>query len=474
MESSTSNLPLYVDLDGTLIKSDLMFESILILLKKNLFFLFAIPVWLLKGRPYLKVQLAKRVQVPIEQVPVNEEFHEFLQKEKDRGRKLVLISASNQTVVEQVSSHFDLFNECFGSNESTNLKANNKLARIQELNNGKSFSYAGNSSADLPIWKESAEVLLVNCSQSLEGKIKTTNAKSFDSAPSQFNKLLETMRPHQWLKNLLVFVPLILSHQINQLDLLFLSIIAYVSFCLCASSVYLLNDMLDLKSDRQHTTKSKRAFAAGDLPLATGFFAGPLLFLMGVLFALLLPQSFLLVLMIYWLLTSLYSFCLKRLFLMDVITLAVLYTMRVIAGSAAISVQTTVWLITFSFFLFLGLALVKRVIELLNVIGEGKQRIEGRAYLYTHIWLLSRIGKASSATAIIVFILYITAPETIQLYSSPLILWLICPLLMYLLFRIWQFAHTQKLEEDPVLFALTDRIGQVIAVVCGALIWLAA
>ena len=159
---------------------------------------------------------------------------------------------------------------------------------------------------------------------------------------------------------------------------------------------------------------------------------------------------------------------------MDVITLAVLYTMRVIAGSAAISVQTTVWLITFSFFLFLGLALVKRVIELLNVIGEGKQRIEGRAYLYTHIWLLSRIGKASSATAIIVFILYITAPETIQLYSSPLILWLICPLLMYLLFRIWQFAHTQKLEEDPVLFALTDRIGQVIAVVCGALIWLAA
>ena len=220
-----------------------MFESILILLKKNLFFLFAIPIWLLKGRPYLKLQLAKRVQVPIEQVPVNAEFHEFLQKEKERGRKLVLISASNQTAVEQVSSHFDLFNECFGSNESTNLKANNKLARIQELNNGESFSYAGNSSEDLPIWKQSAEVLLVNCSQSLERKIKTTNTKSFDSAPSQFNKLLETMRPHQWLKNLLVFVPLILSHQISQLDLLFLSIIAYVSFCLCASSVYLLNDL---------------------------------------------------------------------------------------------------------------------------------------------------------------------------------------------------------------------------------------
>ena len=451
-----------------------MFESILILLKNNLFFLLAIPIWLLKGRSYLKLQLAKRVQIPIDLMPVNKEFHEFLQKEKERGRKLVLISASNQTAVEQASSYFGLFNESFGSNNSTNLKANNKLVKIQELNNGESFSYAGNSSADLPIWKESAEVLLVNCSQSLEGKMKTANTRTFDSAPAQLNKLLEAMRPHQWLKNLLVFVPLILSHQINQLDLLFLSIIAYTSFCLCASSVYLLNDMLDLKSDRLHITKSKRAFASGDLPLATGFLAGPLLFLIGVLSALLLPHSFLSVLLIYWLLTSLYSFYLKRLFLADVITLAVLYTMRIIAGSAAISVQTTVWLITFSFFLFLGLALVKRVTELLNLIREGKQRVEGRPYLNTHLPLLSRIGKASSATAIIVFVLYITAPETTQLYSSPLILWLICPLLMYLLFRIWQFTYKQKLEEDPVLFAITDRIGQGIAVICAVLIWLAA
>ena len=182
----------------------------------------------------MKLQLAKRVQIPIDLMPVNKEFHEFLQKEKERGRKLVLISASNQTAVEQASSYFGLFSKSFGSNNSTNLKANNKLARIQELNNGESFSYAGNSSADLPIWKESAEVMLVNCSQSLEGKIKTTNTRTFDSAPAQFNKLLEAMRPHQWLKNLLVFVPLILSHQINQLDLLFLSIIAYT--CLLYTS----------------------------------------------------------------------------------------------------------------------------------------------------------------------------------------------------------------------------------------------
>ncbi len=465
---------MYVDLDGTLIKSDLTLESILLLLKKNLFFVFAIAFWLLQGRPYLKSQLAKRVQIPIEQVPVNTEFHEFLLQEKQRGRKLVLISASNQNAVEQVNSHFNLFSESIGSDETINLKSANKLAKIQEMSGGESFSYAGNSSADLPIWKEAAEILLVNCRDSIAEKFDTSNSKRFDNPPSQIAKLWQAIRPHQWLKNLLVFVPLVLSHQLNQPDLIILAIIAYISFCLCASSVYLLNDMLDLKSDRRHRSKSRRAFAAGELPLAIGFIAGPFLFLAGVLIALSLPQSFLFVLLIYWLLTSLYSFFLKRLFLVDVFTLAVLYTLRIIAGAAAISVQTTIWLLAFSFFLFLGLALVKRVTELLNVIAEGKQKVDGRAYEDKHLTLLSRIGTVSSAAAIAVFILYITAPETTQLYSTPLVLWLICPLLMFLLFRIWQFAHTQKLEEDPVLFALTDRIGQIIAVACGLLVWIAA
>ncbi|MBM88646.1 MAG: hypothetical protein CMQ41_09745, partial [Gammaproteobacteria bacterium] len=215
------------------------------------------------------------------------------------------------------------------------------------------------------------------------------------------------------------------------------------------------------------------AFASGELSLLAGFFSGPTLFLFALLIALSLPKSFVLILLLYWLLACLYSYLLKRLFLIDVLTLATLYTLRIVAGGAAIAVETTVWLLAFSFFLFLGLALVKRVTELLNVISQGKNNVEGRAYRDNHLSLLSWTGIACSAAAIFVFILYITAPETTNLYSTPIVLWLICPLLVFLLCRIWQFAHAQKLEEDPVLFALTDKTGQVVTIACGILIWIA-
>jgi len=474
LDTSSSNLPLYVDLDGTLIKSDLMFESILLLVKRNLMFILALPFWLLKGRAYLKARLAERVRVSVDQLPVNEEFHAYLKGQKEQGRELILISASNQDVVDDVSSHFNLFSHAIGSGSKLNLKAKNKLAKIKELTEGERFSYAGNSVDDLPIWQEASEALLVNCGNSLAKRVNNEQTNRFDRPPSLFATFLQAMRPHQWLKNLLVFVPLLLSHQLNQTNLLLVSLVAYISFSLCASSVYFLNDLFDLKADRQHQTKRKRAFASGELPLAAGFIGGPILFLAAILIALSLPQTFVVVLLFYWLLTSLYSYYLKTLFLVDVFTLAILYSLRIVAGAAAIAVETTVWLLAFSFFLFLGLALVKRVTELLNVIAEGQSKIEGRAYRDEHLSLLSRIGSASSAAAIVVFILYITAPETTGLYNMPLVLWLICPLLMFLLYRIWQLAHTQKLEEDPVLFALTDRVGQTIAVACGILIWIAA
>lgn len=451
-----------------------MFESMLLLLKKNLLFIFVIPFWFLQGRPHLKLQLAKRVQIPVEQLPLNSEFYSFLEEEKAHGRKLFLISASNEQAVASVNSHFDFFSEAIGSDESTNLKSLNKLNFIKQHNAGANFAYAGNSSADLPIWKEASEAMLVNCSDRLGDSLNAEKIAHFDSPPSLVGNLWQAIRPHQWLKNLLIFVPLVLSHQLDQLELLFLAGIAFISFCLCASSVYILNDLLDLKADRNHHSKSKRAFASGDLPIAIGFIAGPLLFLSGFIIALSLPASFQSVLLLYWLLTSLYSFYLKRVFIIDVLTLAVLYSIRIIAGAAAITVESTVWLLAFSFFLFLGLALVKRVTELLNVVADGNDEIEGRAYRAQHLTLLSRIGTVSSAAAILVFILYITAPETTVLYSQPLVLWLICPLLMYLLYRIWSFAHRRQLEEDPVLFALTDRVGQIIALACGVLVWLAA
>ena len=472
MVNPESSLPLYVDLDGTLIKSDLMFESMLLLVKQNLLYFLLIPFWLLKGRANLKHQLAQRIEVPVERLPLNGEFLAWLQEQKNNGRALTLISASNQDSVSKVSEHFALFDAAIGSDATTNLKAGNKLACIQEINVG-GFAYAGNSSADLPIWSAAQQVVMVNCSDALVKRLGNPAILRFDRTTSSLQKLWQAMRPHQWLKNLLVFVPLVLSHQLTQPGLVVLALVGFVSFSLCASSVYLLNDMLDLSSDRMHHNKRSRPFASGELPLAVGFLGAPGILIAAFVVALLLPTDFISVLFIYWLLTSLYSFFLKRLFLLDVSTLAVLYTLRIVAGAAAISVVTTNFLIAFSVFLFFGLAIVKRVTELVNLEGTEFAAADGRAYTPEHMRILYLLGGASSLIAVLIFAFYINAPDTTRLYDSPTVLWLICPLLLFLLARIWQHARAGKLDEDPVLFAITDHVSQLITVLCGVLIWLA-
>ena len=443
-------------------------------IKRNFLYLLLIPFWFLRGRPYLKQQLAQRINVPLDYLPVNEEFFRFLKQEKIKGRPITLISASNQEVVSQVSDHFQLFDNAFGSNDRINLKAENKLKRIRELNTG-AFSYAGNSSADLPIWIEAQEAIMVNCNESLEQRLRknTTAILRFDNATPFPLKLWQAMRPHQWLKNLLLFVPLVLAHRINDPTLLLQTTIGFLSFSFCASSVYLLNDMLDLNSDRQHHSKYRRPFASGELSLPVGCVAVPVLLLSAFAVGSLLPRNFVETLFLYWIVTSFYSFFLKRLFLIDVITLAILYTMRIAAGAAAVSLTITSFLIAFSLFLFLGLGLVKRVTELVNLEKSDKDEAEGRAYSKNHIDSLTIIGVGSNLFAVLVFAFYTAAPDTTRLYSSPPILWLICPLLLCLLVRIWKQAREGKLDEDPVLFAITDRVSQLITVLSGLLLWLA-
>lgn len=475
MSNSLSQPTLYVDLDGTVIKTDLLFESILLLLKKNLFQALLIPIWLLKGKANLKHELSKRVQIPVELLPLNTEFHAYLKGEVERGRNIVLISASSQLPVRQVSDHLGLFIDAMGSDEDHNLKSKNKVTRILQLDPAGGFVYAGNSKADIAVWSEASEVILVNCKRSLAESLKheSEGILHFDAPQSTLKKFWQAIRPHQWLKNALIFLPLILSHQVNQPILLLQACIAFLSFSCVASSVYLLNDMLDLNSDRQHQSKKQRPFASGDLSLSYGYLGAPLLLALGFLVALWLPSEFILVLLTYWLMTTLYSLLLKSLFLIDVLTLASLYTWRIIAGSAAISVVTTYYLLAFSFFLFLGLAMVKRYTEFLNLQSQGKSSIEGRGYSVENLQTLATIGGGSSLIAVAVFAFYINAPATTELYGNPLLLWTICPLLLYLLWRIWALARRGELDEDPVLFAITDRHSQLIAAACGLIIWLA-
>lgn len=475
MSNPLNQATLYVDLDGTVIKTDLLLESILLLLKKNLFQALLIPIWLLKGKANLKYQLSKRVHIPVELLPLNTEFHAYLKEEVERGRNIVLISASNQVPVRQLSDHLGLFIDAMGSDEDHNLKSTNKLTRILQLDPQGEFIYAGNSKDDLAVWSEASEVILVNCKGSLANSLQhgSENIRLFDTPKSILMKYWQAIRPHQWIKNALIFLPLILSHQLNQANLLLQACVAFMSFNLVASSVYLLNDMLDLNSDRRHSTKKQRPFASGDLSLIYGYIGTPLLLTFGFLTALWLPTEFFILLVSYWLMTTLYSLLLKRLFLIDVLTLASLYTWRIVAGSAAISVVTTYYLLAFSFFLFLGLAMVKRYTELLNLQREGKSSIEGRSYTVKNLWALAAIGYSSNLIAVAVFAFYINAPLTTELYGKPLLLWSICPLLLYLLWRIWSFARHGQLDEDPVLFALTDRRSQLTAAICGLIIWLA-
>ena len=343
-----------------------------------------------------------------------------------------------------------------------------------ELSGGRDFAYAGNSADDLIIWRSAAQVIIVNCHKRVAKLVRATEKLEFDRPPRTASELLKAIRPHQWLKNLLVFVPMILSHQILDLELLALAIVTFISFSLCASSIYVLNDLVDLRNDRGHWNKHNRPFASGDLPLPVGFIAGPLMFISGTAVAFTLPINFLFIFLFYWLINLVYSFYLKQLFILDVVTLASLYTLRIIGGAEATSIEATNWLLGFSFFLFLGLALVKRVTELLNVISIGGNDIPGRAYKKDQLTMLSAAGVFSSTIAISIFAFYISAPETTELYDAPLILWAILPLLICLFYRIWKSTLTFKMNEDPVIFALTDRLGQLIVLVCGGLLWLAS
>ncbi len=475
MENPNKNLPLYVDLDGSLIYSDLLLESFLLLVKKNFLYIFATPFWLLSGRANLKHQIAMRVDLQTDVLPYNNNFVTYLEREKASGRQLTLISASNQKLVSQVAEHVALFDNAIGSSDKLNLKGKEKLNQIEKFSNPDGFVYAGDSESDLPIWAAAKEALLINCTESLRIKLSTCNAEitSIGRKSNWLEHFVRAIRPHQWLKNLLVFLPLILSHQLNESSLFLQSVLAFISFSLCASSVYLLNDLLDLNNDRRHPSKHKRPFAAGNLSLVAGFLGSPLMLFLALLIALSLPERFMATLLLYWFITTAYSLYLKRLIVIDVFILASLYSLRIVAGSTAIAVTTTFWLLAFSILLFISLAIVKRVTELKNLKTSGQQNIAGRGYTMSHHDLLSVLGVGSGIAAVLVFTFYINSPTTQLLYSTPTVLYLICPLLFYILGRVWVLAKRGVLHEDPIIFAITDLQTQISVAVSGLVIWLA-
>lgn len=458
---------LAVDLDGTLIKSDLLLESFMLLIRNNpLNMIFAI-FWLLKGKAYLKARIAAQVDIPVELLPFNSEVVGYLEEQKASGRKLVLATASHRKFATQVAEHTGLFDQVFATEGDINLSGSKKRDALIEQYGEKGFVYAGNEAVDLDVWSHSAAAVVVGpleLAQQARGKCGLE--KHINSEKPSAKVILKALRVHQWVKNALIFVPLVTAHQIQNPHGFTLALLGFIAFSLCASSVYFLNDMLDLNDDRRHATKCKRPFAAGTLPLLYGVLGAPVLLLIALLLCIFLPFEFFVVLLAYYILTLAYSFRLKRVVMVDVIALASLYTVRIIAGAAAVGVALSFWLLSFSIFVFLSLAIIKRYTELLKLRATSKTKALGRGYQVEDLELLSSLGGASGYISVLVLALYINSPDVKGMYDNPVMMWPACLVMLYWISRIWIIAHRGNMDDDPIVFALKDKA----SVLCGALI----
>lgn len=469
---------LFVDLDGTLVATDLLAEATAALFATRSRSLLSIPGWLLAGRARLKQRLAECVTPNVARLPFRQDVLEFLTEQKRAGRRLVLATASDRRWAQAVADELGLFDHVLASDGVQNLKGSRKLEAIEahcRERGADEFGYIGDSPADLPIWKAASEVYAVEPSSgTLQALGERRPLRVFGAPGSRWKAALHAIRPHQWVKNVLIFVPLVAGHQLGNAAAVIGALVAFVAFSLCASAVYVLNDVLDVEADRGHPVKRGRPFASGALPIAWSvpLIVG-LLGVAAVLCAAFLPWTFAAVLGVYLVITTLYSLWFKRKLLVDVFVLAGLYTIRILAGGVASGIEVSEWLVAFSMFLFTSLAFAKRYAELLGLEPQSPGRIERRGYIASDLSLIESIGCASGYMAVLILALYIHSPEVKVLYSHPRILWLICPVIMYWISRIWFQAKRRVLKSDPVVFAVTDRQSWLAAGVTALLLPLA-
>ncbi|WP_321941338.1 UbiA family prenyltransferase [Paraburkholderia tropica] len=472
-----SNKPLVVDLDGTLIRSDVLIESGFAYLTSAPHRFYRPLLWLLRGgKPALKAGLAENTNVDVTVLPYDPQVLDWLRQEREAGRPLVLATASHERYAHAIADHLGLFDQTFATADGVNLSSHRKRDKLVAEFGEKNFDYAGNSHDDVAVWQSAARAYVVNPSSGVERAARKIGnvERVIESRPPTLKTWSKSLRLHQWLKNLLIFVPLLAAHKLANIDLVFASLLAFLAFGLCASSVYLLNDLLDLEDDRHHPTKRKRPLASGALPLTWGIGLFPVL-LVGAfaLTALFLPWRFAIVLLGYYALTLAYSMFLKRQVMVDVVVLAMLYTIRIVAGTAAIAAHLTFWLLAFSMFIFLSLALVKRYAELYSMQARGLVKTRGRGYVSSDLPLISSLGTASGYISVLVLAMYIQDGNTARLYQHAQFIWLACPLLLYWISRTWIIAHRGLMHDDPIVFAARDRVSLAVVLLCGLVFWAA-
>ena len=476
-----TSIPLAVDLDGTLILTDTLHESALRALRSHPLQALRIPFWLARGKAQLKQQLAALTDFDAASLPYNLPLIDWLRTQRAQGRRLVLCTASDQSMAEAVAAHLGLFDEVMASDGVHNLSARNKAAALESRYGKQGFDYAGNSDDDVHVWRSARHAIVVNASSAVERQARQCCdvEQVFASPVPSAMQLPRMLRLHQWMKNLLLFIAPLAAHQIPDAASGTAMLLAFLSFSLCASAVYVANDLFDLDSDRHHPRKRLRPFASGSVPVLKGVLLVPLLLANAFFFALPVGPVFVGWLLFYFILTCAYSWGLKRLMLIDCLVLAMLYTVRIIAGAGAAGIPLSFWLLAFSVFLFLSLAFVKRFAELGVQADAGREKAHGRGYLTSDAPLVQSLGITSGYASVVVLALYLNSDAVVRLYASPVIMWCVVPVMLFWISWIWMKAHRGQMHDDPLLFALRDRasllsgvvFALVLAAASGGLTW---
>jgi 4-hydroxybenzoate polyprenyltransferase len=464
--------PLYVDLDGCLLRTDLLIESFLVAARKFDTW-YRLPMWLLCGKAYLKARLAERAELIPELLPYNTKLLDYLRAERASGRNLVLATASNRRLAEAVAAYLGCFDAVIASDEATNLRGKHKLDAIKAHVTDKEFSYAGNDRTDLPIWRAARRAVIVNAPRRVAAAAgRATDVELvIDDRPPLAKNLLRALRPHQWLKNLLVFVPLLASGAFSDVNGWVATLLAFAAFCATASGIYVVNDLTDLAADRQHPRKRKRPFASGAVQASVGLATGAALLAIGLSLAWITGAVGLIV--VYALTSLSYSVYLKEQPLIDVFTLSFLYNIRMFVGGVVSSHHVSPWLLGFGFFLFLGLALIKRVAELQARGGGSAKQVPGRGYYPGDTSILGLMGVAATFTSSVVLALYLQNDVAQVVYANPLFLWPIVPLLLFWQCRLWLSTQRGYMLDDPIVYSARDWVSWLVGAVMAALFLLA-
>lgn len=461
-----------MDLDGTLIKADLLEEAIFLYLKSKPWGVFQLASSLAKSRVELKHFLVNNVDLKVELLPYNKKVLDRIAAAKAAGFQIVLASASPIGFVKAIADHLGVFDRVIAT-EDSNLKGFEKFSRLKGLYPNSEIQYLGDSNSDIPVWKGLGKAYVVNASRITKKRLIFSQIPFEivdDSRKLNLKIIRRTFRYHQWAKNFLIFLPLLLSHTTDA-ELWKVAILAFVSFSLAASAIYVINDLFDLEADRRHRKKKERPLASGALGISQGITLFGVAFVLSLVLAILINPGFLLCLLVYFVANLAYTLRFKQVHSLDIIMLAGMYTIRIMAGSETSGIEVSQWLLGFSTFLFFGLAALKRFVEVSALLPN--QKAAGRGYFAEDKSVLAALGGGSSLMACLVLALYFNSPAVGELYTKPDLLWLILPIHMYWVSSIWILASRGKIDDDPVLHTIKSRTTYVLAAIVGAVVYFA-